>query len=163
MPNHKGGVDPRGSAGPLGLHESCIDRSGECWLWTGGIDSVGYGIATPTKLGARRTHVRVWETLNGPVPTGLVVDHICHNGSGCEGGPTCIHRRCVRPDHLELTTRAENFRRGSKPGRKPKKECIRGHEFTEANTYVTPDGRRQCKQCGKLRSKKTNTTTQGGQ
>jgi len=34
----------------------------------------------------------------------------------------------------------ENFNRS-------KNRCQRGHEFTEGNTYIYPDGRRECKTC----------------
>jgi group I intron endonuclease len=30
--------------------------------------------------------------------------------------------------------------------------CKRGHPFSEANTYVTPDGRRECRACARVRS-----------
>ncbi|MES9261449.1 hypothetical protein ABEQ23_12325, partial [Cutibacterium acnes] len=35
-----------------------------------------------------------------------------------------------------------------------KTHCIRGHEFTEANSYVAGNGTRHCKECMKLREKK---------
>ena len=37
---------------------------------------------------------------NGPIPAGMVIDHLCRN------------RNCVRPDHLEVVTPAQNTRRG---------------------------------------------------
>ena len=64
------------------------DRSGDCWLWTGSLNSSGYG-----------PHRALWELLNGPVPEGLDLDHLCNV------------RHCIRPDHLEPVTRAENGRR----------------------------------------------------
>jgi hypothetical protein len=36
----------------------------------------------------------------GPIPDGLVLDHLCRN------------KKCVNPDHLEPVTNAENLRRG---------------------------------------------------
>lgn len=38
-------------------------------------------------------------TINGPLPPGLELDHLCRNKS------------CVRPDHLEAVTHRENMRR----------------------------------------------------
>lgn len=40
-------------------------------------------------------------------------------------------------------------------GPRPKRShCQRGHAFDDANTYVTPDGRRQCVACRSLREKR---------
>lgn len=47
----------------------------------------------------RRAHRVVYESLVGPIPAGLELDH------------TCRVRRCVNPDHLEPVTHAENQRR----------------------------------------------------
>src|SRR5699024_3079756 len=38
-----------------------------------------------------------WARTYGPIPPGLVVDHICHNKS------------CVNVNHLRLVTQAENM------------------------------------------------------
>jgi hypothetical protein len=41
------------------------------------------------------------ESLIGPVPAGMVLDHLCHTlATDCIGGPRCQHRRCVNPAHL---------------------------------------------------------------
>lgn len=48
-------------------------------------------------------HRLVWELLVGPVPEDRVLDHLKQR---------CSSRRCVRPDHLEPVTHAENTRRG---------------------------------------------------
>lgn len=46
-------------------------------------------------------HVFNWELTNGPVPSGLELDHLCRVP------------RCVNPDHLEPVTCAENQQRGN--------------------------------------------------
>lgn len=33
--------------------------------------------------------------------------------------------------------------------RGPITHCLRGHEYTPANTYVGPDGKRDCRACGR--------------
>jgi hypothetical protein len=72
----------------------------ECWSWVGARDDLGYGQIKGTE--ARRkeqAHRAVYELLVGPIPTGLHLDHLCNNPN------------CVRPDHLEPVTQAENNRR----------------------------------------------------
>ena len=45
-------------------------------------------------------HRFFWERTHGPVPNGLVLDHLCGN------------RACVNPEHLEVVTKGVNTRRG---------------------------------------------------
>ena len=45
-------------------------------------------------------HARAWIEANGPVPDGLVIDHLCR------------HRPCCNVAHMELVTPTENLRRG---------------------------------------------------
>ena len=71
---------------------SRVDKSGECWLWTGWVNRGGYGSCS------RGTAHRVaWELANGPIPDRLMVLHHCDI------------RRCVRPDHLFLGTAGDNY------------------------------------------------------
>jgi hypothetical protein len=76
-----------------------VRAEGECWVWTGRINKGGYG---EFKHGGEKhkAHRWIWETLNGVLPSEIVIDHLCRN------------RSCVRPDHLEAVTNEENVRRG---------------------------------------------------
>ena len=90
------------------LFWSKVDKSGDCWLWTGATTSGGYGnFGYTDPLGKRRynsPHRLLWIELYGPIPSGLEVDHKCHDPASCSGGATCPHRRCVKPAHLILAT-----------------------------------------------------------
>jgi hypothetical protein len=118
-----------------------------CWLWTGTVHKFGYGVAR--HRGHRvRAHRLAYELFIGPVPDGLTVDHVCHNGSGCDGGHACLHRRCVNPAHLEAVTNGVNVLRGESPlARHARKtHCPRDHEYTSENTRVYR-GKRYCRAC----------------
>jgi len=82
---------------------SQVDRGADCWLWVGHRNRDGYGHFKVTdRPGHYRTvlaHRWSWEATHGPVPAGLTLDHLC-------GQPAC-----VRPEHLEPCTNAENLRR----------------------------------------------------
>lgn len=103
---------------------------GPCWLWTGAT-TVGYG-----RFRGSGVHRMAYEELVGPIPDGLVMDHLCRV------------RHCVNPAHLEPVTLAENVRRGlSGRYQASKTHCPQGHEYSPENTYVTKVGQRKCRTC----------------
>lgn len=73
--------------------------STDCWLWTGYHDEKGYGQLIYRGKNYK-AHRWFWQIVEGDVPTGLELDHLCRN------------RACVRPDHLEPVTHLENVGRG---------------------------------------------------
>jgi len=102
-----------------------------CWWWTEALDRDGYGRFRVTDRPGRYRHVQAhrwaYQHTRGPISAGLTVDHRCHtHDRHCPGGRTCAHRRCVRPDHLELVTAEENRRRAySRP--RPKETSVTPH------------------------------------
>lgn len=69
---------------------------GDCLVWTGSLMLSGYG--TITAHGKNRAaHRYAWERVNGPIPDGMFIDHICHN------------RPCVRIEHLRMVTHKQNM------------------------------------------------------
>lgn len=106
-----------------------------CWLWRGGRRADGYG-----RIGVNNrsllAHRWSYEHFMGPIPEGLVLDHLCRVP------------QCTNPLHLEPVTPRENVLRGyaSQP-RTPRPLCIRGHPLSGDNLYVDPAGIRGCRAC----------------
>ena len=118
-----------------------------CWLWMGGRDGKGYGqISVSSRLVG--VHRLSYEAHVGPIDAGAVIDHTCHDPSVCVGGQ-CLHRLCVNPDHLRVTTVEENSARQAPAF---KTHCSSGHLYTELTTGRTPNGGRYCKACRSERS-----------
>lgn len=125
-----------------------------CWEW-GGSNSMGVPqmFISNGKGGGTSHSVRriVWENTRGEeVAEGHIVTTNCRN------------KACVNPNHLVQMTRKEQALQNGSPTatNAGKTHCKNGHEFTEENTYVRPDGRgRQCRTCtreivGRHRKKK---------
>lgn len=111
-----------------------------CWEWQGTRNELGYGLTSAE--GQRvRVHRFIYELLIGPIPDGLVLDHLCRNPP------------CCNPAHLEPVTQGENVRRGVVIPRRRERSanrthCRRGHELTPENTYVVAKtGYRKCRKC----------------
>jgi hypothetical protein len=82
-----------------------------------------------------RAHILAFEDVRGPVPPGLVLDHLCRV------------RPCVNDTHLDPVTNLENIQRGQGGiNMRVKTHCPQGHAYDAANTYVWL-GTRRCKVC----------------
>lgn len=135
-----------------------------CWLWTGYIDTKGYGRAHhPHRYGfpSIGAHRLVYELLVGPIPPGLHLDHTCHDATVCPGGPTCPHRRCVNPAHLEPVTPKVNNERSNSPSAQSgrRTHCVHGHPLDGRRIGRTQ--RRTCRTCLKAIQRTTGRPVTG--
>lgn len=72
------------------------DSADECWPWPGSKTTGGYGkIQHDGRL--QLAHRVAYELHVGPIPDGLMLDHIC------------FERDCFNPRHLEPVTNAQNM------------------------------------------------------
>ena len=121
--------------GPVSTWAPHLDR---CWIWTAasGGHKGNYGVFYD---GERQTYAHrwAWESVNGQIPEGLTIDHLCRT------------TRCVNPEHLDPVTIGENVRRYSQTIT----QCVQGHAYDKENTYIAPNGRRNCRACDRQRAR----------
>lgn len=91
----------------------------DCWIFRGVKNNGGYGQVRDHGV-TLMAHRVTWIAVNGPVPAGLELDHLCRV------------RPCVRPGHMEAVTHRENDFRGASPAitRHLTGVCVRGHQIT---------------------------------
>src|SRR5690606_38096456 len=106
---------------------SHVDRSGDCWTWTGYEHASGYGYFCPYQGKNVRAHRFIDFALNGAHLPGEMTLHTCDNP------------RCVRPSHLFRGTHHDNMRDRSEKQRQARGEGNAGAKLSEAQVLTILD------------------------
>lgn len=108
---------------------------GRCWLFDSWHNSAGYPYIS-VEGRDRPAHRVIFSMMTGTDLDGLDFDHVCRNVA------------CVRPDHHDAVSHAENMTRLSHA----QKKCRRaGHDWSDPrNVRTRPNGRRYCAECDRI-------------
>lgn len=114
-----------------------VEKTDGCWLWTGPVTYKGYAKRIGHAGRLWYGHQLAYTLLVGPIPDGLVLDHLCRV------------RNCVNPAHLEPVTAVENTRRGALA--RWFETCPNGHN--PSSRRQLPSGKACCVECRRLRDR----------
>lgn len=108
-----------------------------CWLWTGALTGNKYSRIV-INYKSLYGHRYFYTYYKGPVPEGLVIDHLCKI------------RHCCNPDHLEAVSQKENVARGllretNLQRHAERTHCKHGHVFDRRTTK-----QRYCSICARV-------------
>ena len=112
-----------------------------CWIWQAAVSAPGYGVFMLSDKNLVLAHRLAYTLFRGPIPDGLVLDHLCRNPA------------CCNPDHVEAVSNKINISRGvtvevTRARMAAITHCKRGHAFDKTNTYYDKTtGARQCRRC----------------
>jgi len=134
---------PRGAWANRAPIADLFDATGDCWDWLASKNPKGYGQVRHDEK-TWQAHRLVWTALVGPIPDGMVVDHMCRN------------RGCVNPDHLRLVTWKQNTLENSvgvAAKHAVKTHCNQGHPLSGDNLSLELNGKaRRCVTCRRIRT-----------
>lgn len=115
----------------------------DCIVWHGAQNSLGYGCYGINGV-SQLAHRLAWEDANGPIPKGMIIDHLCRV------------RACVNVAHMELVTHEQNI------NRRPRVlavggQCRNGHVIEgEYDLYRRKRGAAECRECRRIQRLEAN-------
>ena len=95
-----------------------VNKTKNCWLWTGQLSPNGYGILSATEWG-NSAHRISWNIFKGKIDGELLVLH------------KCDVKTCVNPDHLFLGTHKDNSNDKVAKNRTIRGDKVKGSKLTE--------------------------------
>lgn len=100
-----------------------INPETECWEWTAGLTTDGYG---KFNVGGQtmRAHRFSWFLYRGDIPDNLIIRHKCDNP------------KCVNPTHMELGTISDNVQDRVSRGRGANGERNGSSKLTENDIHA---------------------------
>lgn len=133
---HQSRKEQRGDSGGALYVEEDRGYVTPCHIWQG-MKSSGYAIRRDGRRRNIRIHREKFEERHGPLPEGMVPDHLCRQ------------RACVNVEHMEAVTRGENVLRGMHPKMIAfrNETCVQGHAKTPENGYRRANGKWVCRPC----------------
>lgn len=120
-----------------------VRKTEACWLFTGCLNSSGYGCVSAGRRGSTvLAHRLAVIARDGFIPDGMTVDHLCRE------------RTCVNPDHLDVVPLRVNVLRSA---RNTSVTCPAGHP----HDYRMRNGRlaKFCRECENEARRKRNGVT----
>ena len=112
-----------------------------CIVFDGPKSGGGYGYAAINGK-VVRVHRALWEEVNGNIPEGMTVDHMCYQ------------KDCINIEHLRLLSHSDNTKMSrANIERKSKTHCRKGHPYSGKNLYIDKRGSRHCTACTRERTK----------
>lgn len=133
------------------LNNVKVDGKG-CWIWQGDVAHNGYGHTTYRALDTWRrsrlskVHRDMYRIVTGKELTKW--QYVLH---------LCDTRLCCNPAHLWLGSPTHNSADELSKQRHPEQkvtQCPKGHPYNDENTYITPAGARNCRECTRERGRR---------